>query len=104
MNRLVALCSSNPARIFGLYPQKGDIRVGADADIIIWNPDYHSIISAETHHQNCNINIYWGVPVKGNADRVIAGGRVIIENGVMTEQAANGKYIFRTTGGQPVKI
>jgi len=99
VNRLVELCSANPAKIFGVFPKKGDVSAGADADIVIWNPGYNSIISVETHHQNCDINIYGGVPVKGKADRVIAGGKVIIENGVMRDHAAAGKYLFRTIGG-----
>jgi dihydropyrimidinase len=99
VNRLVELCSANPAKIFGVFPKKGDISAGADADIVIWNPGYSGIISAETHHQNCDINIYGGVPVRGNADRVMAGGKVIIEKGVMREDAAAGNYLFRTIRG-----
>ena len=85
-----------PAKIFGLYPHKGEIGEGADADIVIWNPDSGKTISAATHHQNCDINIYEGMPVNGSADYVIKGGTVIIENGKMTKPEINGKYLFRT--------
>ena len=100
MNRMTDLISANPARIFGLFPQKGEIRVGSDADIVIWNPDHQGVISSETHHQNCDINIYEGFPIKGKAEFVIAGGRIVIENGVMTEQAtaqmAPARFLFRS--------
>ena len=83
-NQMVNLFSTRPAKIFGLYPRKGEITEGSDADVIIWNPDNEKTISVKTHHQNCDINIYEGMPVKGNADYVIKGGQVIIENGKMT--------------------
>jgi len=98
LDRMVELISSNPARIFGLWPQKGTVAAGSDADIVIWNPDHQGIISSKTHHQNCNINIYEGFPVQGNAECVIAGGRVIIENGIMTVQQTGGKYLSRPLG------
>jgi dihydropyrimidinase len=87
-----------PAKIFGLHPQKGEIAEGSDADIVIWNPDSEKTISAATHHQNCDINIYEGLRVKGNEDYVIAGGNVIIENGQLSDRHRTGKYLFRTTG------
>ena len=98
INRMVELISANPARIFGLSPQKGEISAGSDADIVIWNPDHQGVISSKTHHQNCDINIYEEFPIRGNADFVIAGGRVIIENGIMTGHPAGGKYLSRLPG------
>ncbi len=98
MNRMVDLISANPAVIFGLHPKKGTVAAGADADLVIWNPDAQGTISSATHHQNCDINIYEGFPVRGNADYVIAGGRVIIENGILTGQQAGGKYLSRPLG------
>jgi dihydropyrimidinase len=95
-NQLVNIFSTDPAKIFGLYPRKGEIAAGADADLVIWNPDNEKTISAKTHHQNCDINIYEGIPVKGRADYVIKGGNVIIENGKMTSPEIAGKYLFRT--------
>jgi dihydropyrimidinase len=97
-NQLVNIFSTDPAKIFGLYPRKGEIAAGADADLVIWNPDNEKTISAKTHHQNCDINIYEGIPVKGRADYVIKGGNVIIENGKMTSPEIAGKYLFRTVG------
>lgn len=97
-NQMINVFSTMPAKIFGLYPHKGEIAAGSDADIVIWNPDSEKTISAATHHQNCDINIYEGLRVKGNADYVIAGGNVIIENGQLSDRHHTGKYLFRTTG------
>jgi dihydropyrimidinase len=97
-NQMVNVFSTGPAKIFGLYPRKGEIIAEADADLVIWNPDNEKTISAKTHHQNCDINIYEGMPVKGTADYVIKGGNVIIENGKMTSPEITGKYLFRTVG------
>ncbi len=97
-NQMVNIFSTMPAKIFGLYPHKGEIAAGSDADIVIWNPDSEKTISAATHHQNCDINIYEGLRVKGKADYVIAGGNVIIENGQLLHPERTGKYLFRTSG------
>jgi dihydropyrimidinase len=97
-NQLVNLFSTQPAKIFGLYPHKGEIAEGSDADLVVWNPDHEKTISAGTHHQNCDINIYEGMPVKGSPDYVIKGGAVIIENRKMTMPEITGKYLFRTVG------
>lgn len=97
-NQMVNVYSTGPAKIFGLYPQKGEIAEGSDADLVIWDPDNEKIISAKTHHQNCDINIYEGIPSKGRADCVIAGGKVIIENGQLLSQVHAGNYLFRTIG------
>ena len=66
-NQMVNLFSTQPAKIFGLYPHKGEITEGSDADLVIWNPDHEKTISARTHHQNCDINIYEGMPGKGQS-------------------------------------
>jgi dihydropyrimidinase len=78
INRFVELTSTNAARIFGLYPAKGIIAPGANADIIVWNPEKNSIISSRTHHQHCDSNIYEGMQTKGVADYVVLGGRVVV--------------------------
>jgi dihydropyrimidinase len=96
-NQLVNVFSTQPAKIFGLYPHKGEIAEGSNADLVVWNPDPERTISAGTLHQNCDINIYEGMPVKGKADYVIAGGNVIIENGQLLNPEQTGKFLFRTT-------
>jgi dihydropyrimidinase len=76
LNRFVELTSVNAARIFGLYPQKGAIEVGSDADLVIWNPDSKSVISTKTQVQQCDSNIFEGFPVKGKAEKVILKGKL----------------------------
>lgn len=86
LNRMVEIVSTQAAKIFGLYPKKGEIRKGADADLVIWNPKKENTISCETHHQNCDINIYEGMGTFGSAEYVIAGGKIVICNGGFIRQ------------------
>lgn len=92
---MVDLYSAQPAKIFGLHPSKGDIIVGSDADLVIWNPDSENTISAKTHHQNCDINIFEGIKTRGIAEYVIAGGKLVIENGNMIDSETRGKFLKR---------
>lgn len=82
LNQFVNLVSTQPAKIFGLYPQKGAIQAGADADLVIWNPDTENIISAKTHHQHCDINIYEGIKTKGAPEFIISKGKILIKSGI----------------------
>jgi dihydropyrimidinase len=95
INRLVELFSTAPAKLFGLYPQKGTIAPGSDADMVIWDPSSESKISALTHHQNCDSNIYEGTVIKGTARYVISGGRIAVNNGIMTDELKTGCFIPR---------
>ncbi|NCA84041.1 MAG: dihydropyrimidinase [Clostridia bacterium] len=81
LNRFVELTSTNAARIFGLYPDKGVIAPGADADIVVWNPEKPGIISHRTHHQHCDSNIYEGMQTTGAADYVVLGGKMVVGSG-----------------------
>jgi dihydropyrimidinase len=74
----VELTSTNPAKIFGLYPQKGMIVPGSDADLVIWNPKHKSVISAKNHHQNSDLNIYEGFDIHGKAEYVFVNGQNLI--------------------------
>ncbi|MEI8201566.1 MAG: amidohydrolase family protein [Bacteroidota bacterium] len=85
MQQFVALTSSNAARIFGLFPQKGSIEVGSDADLVLWNPDSASVISAQHQQQRCDSNIYEGFEIKGKAEMVIQKGIVIYKNRTFIE-------------------
>jgi len=95
INQFVEMNSTNPAKIFGLYPRKGDIAVGSDADIVIWNPETENIISAKTQHQHCDSNIFEGFTTKGSAEYVIAKGQVKIDGCDLCLNNSNGNYLKR---------
>ena len=97
LNRLVELFSTNPARLFGLFPRKGTIAVGSDADIVVFDPDAETVISARTHHMNVDYNLYEGMRVKGVPEVVIVNGRVLVEDGEYTGIPAGGRFLRRST-------
>ena len=85
LKQFVDLCSTGAAKIFGLYPQKGLIAEGSDADLLIWDPNAEETISAKTHYQNSDINIYEGIKVYGKPEVVIAGGKIAVSRGKLNE-------------------
>lgn len=97
LERWVELISTNPAKIFGLFPKKGKIAIDADADIVIWNPDSESIISSATHHMNVDYNMYEGYKVKGSAEIVLSRGEIIIKDDKFTGKEGRGKFLKRKT-------
>ncbi len=94
INKFVDLLSTQPAKIFGLYPSKGELAIGSDADIVIWNPGEKEIISAKTHHQNCDTNIFEGFETKGAPEFVIINGKIAIKNGKLINETA-GRFLKR---------
>ena len=94
-NKFVDLFATQPAKIFGLYPRKGAILPGADADIVIFDPTATSTISAKTHHHRCDRNIFEGFEVKGKARYVIVNGRVQFNDGKLDVQRGAGRYLPR---------
>jgi len=93
LNQFVAITSTNPAKIFGLYPQKGEIAIGSDADLVIWNPEIENIISAKTHHQHCDTNIYEGFATKGSTEYVIINGEIVLEKEKLSVSKLKGNYL-----------
>ena len=99
LNRFVELTSTTPARIFGMYPRKGEITAGSDADVVIWDPAAEHVISAATHHMRVDYSMFEGFKIRGNAETVISRGDVIIDNGVYAGKAGRGRYIKREARG-----
>ena len=94
-NRFVEITATNPAKIFGLYPRKGTITIGADADIVLWDPHQEHTISAETHHMNTDYNVYEGMTVTGWPVRTLLRGRSIVIGDAWHGQAGSGTFLHR---------
>jgi dihydropyrimidinase len=97
LNRFVELTSTSAAKLFGLFPRKGTIAVGSDADIVIFDPNEEQTISAATHHMNVDYSAYEGMKVRGVTKTVLSRGRVIIEDGKYTGRAGDGEFLRRGT-------
>ena len=95
LNRFVELTSTAPAKIFGLYPRKGTIAPGTDADIVIFDPERQLKLSAKTLHMKVDYNPYEGRQVRGAPDTVLSRGRVIVEAGRFVGRAGGGSFIKR---------
>src|SRR5580700_2997411 len=94
-NRFVELVSTAPARLFGLFPRKGTIAVGSDADLVIFDPNEEQTISVQTHHMRIDYSMYEGTRVKGVPKTVLSRGRVIVDNGKFIGRAGSGEFIRR---------
>jgi dihydropyrimidinase len=99
MNQLVELCATNPARLFGLFPRKGTIAVGSDADIVVWDPEKPVTISAGTHHSNVDYNLYEGTEVIGSPEVVLVRGQVVIEGDSLVGAPGMGRFVRRAPFG-----
>jgi len=96
-NRFVQLVSTAPAKVFGLYPRKGTIAVGSDADLVIFDPNREETISAATHHMRVDYSMFEGIRVKGVPRQVLVGGRVVIDQGRFLGRAGQGQFLKRQT-------
>ena len=97
MNRMVQIFSTTPAQLFGLFPRKGTIAAGSDADIVIFDPDEESVISADSHHMNIDYNLYEGMRVKGVPEVVLSNGNVVVDHGQYTGTPGDGRFLKRGT-------
>jgi len=91
--RFVGATSTTAARIFNIYPQKGVIAPGSDADIVVWNPDITRTISAATHHHAVDFNIFEGMCCHGVPEVVLTGGRVVVEQGEVKVERGSGQFV-----------
>lgn len=95
LERVVAVTATEPARLFGLYPRKGTIAPGSDADLVIWDPECAQTISAATHHMRVDHNPFEGRALRGAPEMVLLRGRPIVERGVFTGEAGTGRFLPR---------
>ena len=95
LNRFVEVVATTPAKMFGLYPQKGTIAVGSDADIVVFDPGTPHLISADTHHMNVDYSCWEGYELAGSVETVLARGTVIVAGGEYLGSKGDGRYLRR---------
>jgi dihydropyrimidinase len=95
VNRFVEIVSTTPAKLFGIYPRKGTVAVGSDADLVIFDPNREHTISAKTHHMRVDYSMFEGIKVKGMPDIVMSRGRVLVQNNEFNGKPGSGHYLKR---------
>lgn len=100
LNRFVEITSTAPARIFGMYPRKGTIAPGSDADIVLWDPQADHTISAATHHMRVDYSMFEGFRVRGNARKVYSRGELVVDGGEFVGRVGRGRYLRRDARGR----
>ena len=93
--RWVQVVSTGPAKIFGMYPRKGVIAVGADADVVVYDPNRSHVLSASTHHMDVDYSCYEGMTVQGGSDVVLSRGMVVVKDGEFTGRKGHGTFVKR---------
>jgi len=97
LNRFVEVTATTPAKMFGLYPQKGTIAIGSDADIVILDPDASQIMGVDINHMDVDYSAYEGKEIQGKIETVMSRGRVVVGDGAYHGAKGDGKYLRRTT-------
>jgi dihydropyrimidinase len=95
LHRFVDVASTQAAHLFGLYPKKGTIQLGSDADLVIYDPSYRGVISARTHHMNVDYSAFEGWPVEGRPSTVAVRGHVQVRDGRFIGQGDRGRMLRR---------
>ena len=96
LERWVETCCTTPARMFGMYPRKGIIAPGADADVLVWDPGRQTTIGVnDKHHMNMDYSAYEGFVVDGKVDTVLSRGTVVIEDGAYVGRKGHGRFVPR---------
>ena len=98
-SEFVAVTSANTARLFNLYPQKGSVSVGADADLMVWDPQGTKTLSAQTQHSKGDFNIFEGRTVRGIPSHTISQGELVFVQGDLRAVQGKGRYIRRPAFG-----
>ena len=100
LNRMVELLCTNPAKLFGLYPRKGTVAVGCDADLVIFDPEKRTTITAASQMSKSDYNLYEGTEVVGDVDTVLLRGEVIVEGGELVGKPGYGEFVPRARVGE----
>jgi dihydropyrimidinase len=100
LNRMVELLCTNPAKLFGLYPRKGTIAVGSDADVVVFDPGKRITLSASTHHSKSDYNLFEGVEVTGAPELVLRRGEVIVDGDELVAKPGSGQFVKRARFGE----
>jgi dihydropyrimidinase len=100
LNRMVELLATAPAKLFGLYPRKGTLAVGSDADVVVFDPEKHVTISAATHHSKVDYNLFEGTEVIGSPELVLLRGNVLVDGGELVASPGIGRYVARARFGE----
>jgi dihydropyrimidinase len=103
LNRMVELIATNPAKLFGLYPRKGTIAVGSDADIVVFDPERRVTLSAASHHSKADYNLFEGVEVTGTPEVVLRRGEVLVEGDELVARPGSGQFVRRARFGKELK-
>jgi dihydropyrimidinase len=98
MHRFVEIVSTNPAKMFGLWPQKGTVAVGSDGDLVLFDPEKETTLSAKTHHMRVDYNPYEGRMVKGGPAMVLSRGEVLVDHGEFKGRPGGGRFLKRQPG------
>jgi dihydropyrimidinase len=103
LNRMVELLATSPAKLFGLYPRKGTVAVGSDADLVVFDPERETTLSASTHHSKADYSLYEGTTVTGAPDVVLLRGHVLVENDELVASPGVGRFVKRARFGQELR-
>src|SRR5215467_4231344 len=103
LNRMVDLLATRPAKLFGLYPRKGTVAVGADADLVVFDPERRETISAKSHHSKCDYSLYEGTEVVGAPELVLLRGSVLVEDGELVGTPGMGRFVRRARFGEQLE-
>jgi dihydropyrimidinase len=103
LNRMVELLATNPAKLFGLYPRKGTIAVGSDADIVVFDPAKRVTLSASTHHSKSDYNLFEGTEVTGSPEVVLRRGEILVDGDELVAQPGSGQFVRRARFGEELK-
>jgi dihydropyrimidinase len=107
LNRMVELLCTNPAKLFGLYPRKGTIAVGSDADLVVFDPTRKHTITAANQHSKTDYNLYEGTKVTGSPELVLLRGHVLVEGDRLLAEPGSGQFVRRARAGErlaPVEV